>query len=180
VADSLVEVATGLELELDVFEAATAVVFVEVGVTLVLDIETLVLDTGFFDVVRVVALGVAAAFVTVGTLEWVDVGLIEALVEVGLVVVEMALVVEEAFELVEVATVGAGAATVPPNPTIGLVPGNASKTPRTSSLIAESMLQVVPESLIPPRSPGHLSIPASPASQLSMICWRTSTSQPLI
>lgn len=40
------------------------------------------------------------------------------------------------------------------------------------------MLQEVDGSLTPPIKPGHLSIPLSPASQLSMICWRVGTSQP--
>jgi hypothetical protein len=62
----------------------------------------------------------------------------------------------------------------------GLFPGNFSMTPVICSLIALGMLHEVPGSLSPPIRPGHLSIPASPALQLSMTCCRVVTSQPAI
>lgn len=65
---------------------------------------------------------------------------------------------------------GTGAATFTPHCPTGLLPGNCDKVPVMVSLIAESMLQEVEGSLSPPMRPGHLSIPESPASQLSMIC----------
>lgn len=67
---------------------------------------------------------------------------------------------------------GAGAppAGVTPHSPIGLLPGRAVKVPVIVSWMADGMLQVVESSLIPPIKPGHLSIPESPASQLSMIC----------
>jgi hypothetical protein len=60
----------------------------------------------------------------------------------------------------------------------GLFPGNASMVPRIVSLIGHSMLQESEGSLSPPMRPGHLSIPASPASQLSMICCKVVWSHP--
>jgi hypothetical protein len=65
---------------------------------------------------------------------------------------------------------GAGAAALTPHCPIGLLPGNLDIAPKMVSWIAELMLQEVEGSLSPPMRPGHLSIPESPASQLSMIC----------
>lgn len=62
----------------------------------------------------------------------------------------------------------------------GLVPGKASKVPEMVSSIADWMLQEVEGSLSPPMRPGHLSIPESPASQLSMICCKVAWSHPEI
>jgi hypothetical protein len=64
----------------------------------------------------------------------------------------------------------AGGEPETPHPVTGLLPGSASNTPWIFSLIASGMLQEVLGSLTPPIRPGHLSIPESPASQLSMIC----------
>jgi hypothetical protein len=64
----------------------------------------------------------------------------------------------------------AGGTAFTPHLPIGLLPGNASITPKTCSLMALGMLQEVEGSFKPPIRPGHLSIPESPASQLSMIC----------
>lgn len=77
-----------------------------------------------------------------------------------------------ALLLVEVPDVAAAAAaTVPPHPTMGLLPGSASSVPAIFSLgSAGEMLQEVEGSLRPPIKPGHLSMPLSPALQLSMIC----------
>lgn len=69
-----------------------------------------------------------------------------------------------------------GAAT--PHWPRGLLPGNAFRAPLMVSWTGLWMLQEVDGSLSPPIRPGHLSIPESPASQLSMICWRVFTSQP--
>lgn len=60
----------------------------------------------------------------------------------------------------------------------GLFPGNASMTPRTVSWIGDSMLQESEGLFSPPIRPGHLSIPESPASQLSMICCKVAWSHP--
>ena len=78
----------------------------------------------------------------------------------------------------ELETGGAGAAPFVPQPVIGLSPGKAERTPVISSLTADTMLHEVEASLTPPMRPGHWSIPESPASQLSMICWRVGMSQP--
>jgi hypothetical protein len=64
----------------------------------------------------------------------------------------------------------AGGEPETPHPVTGLLPGNASSTPWMFSLMASGILQDVLASLIPPISPGHLSMPESPASQLSIIC----------
>jgi len=72
-------------------------------------------------------------------------------------------------ETIEV-EVEAAVVTFTPHCPTGLSPGNFSMKPKISSSIAELMLHVSEESLIPPMIPGHLSIPESPASQLSMIC----------
>jgi hypothetical protein len=71
-----------------------------------------------------------------------------------------------------------GATAFTPHLPIGLSPGNASITPKTCSLMALGMLQEVEASFKPPIRPGHLSIPESPALQLSIICWRVATSHP--
>lgn len=78
----------------------------------------------------------------------------------------------------EEAPVPALGTTSTPHWPMGLLPGRAGTTPETTSLMALLMLQDVEGSLIPPIRPGHLSIPESPASQLSMICWRVASSQP--
>ena len=65
---------------------------------------------------------------------------------------------------------GAGPAPLEPQGVMGLFPGKASKDPTINSLMGDTMLQEVEGSLSPPMRPGHLSIPESPASQLSMIC----------
>lgn len=65
---------------------------------------------------------------------------------------------------------GAAPAGATPHSPIGLLPGRAVKVPVMVSWMADGMLQVVLSSLSPPIKPGHLSIPESPASQLSMIC----------
>jgi hypothetical protein len=78
------------------------------------------------------------------------------------------------------AELSAGGEPETPHPVIGLFPGRASSTPWMFSSIASGILQEVLASLIPPINPGHLSMPESPASQFSMICWRVGTSHPLI
>jgi hypothetical protein len=85
-----------------------------------------------------------------------------------------------ADETVELEVTGAGGAGADPAPVIGLFPGNAVRLPVIVSWIASGMLQEVDGSFMPPMSPGHLSIPLSPALQLSIICCRVGTSQPLI
>ena len=62
----------------------------------------------------------------------------------------------------------------------GLSPGNLERTPSICSSIADGMLHEVLGSFRPPIKPGHLSIPLSPASQLSIICCSVCTSQPAI
>jgi hypothetical protein len=62
----------------------------------------------------------------------------------------------------------------------GLLPGNFGSTPSICSLIGHWILHEVLGSLSPPIKPGHLSIPLSPASQLSIICCNVVTSQPEI
>lgn len=57
-----------------------------------------------------------------------------------------------------------------PHPVTGLSPGRASMVPEMVSGTRLAMLQLVDASFKPPMSPGHLSIPLSPASQLSIIC----------
>lgn len=89
---------------------------------------------------------------------------------------EMAEVADATTDEAEVTT----PVTFTPHCPIGLLPGNADMDPLTTSLIGDGMLQLVVGSFKPPMRPGHLSIPESPASQLSMICWRVSTSQPEI
>lgn len=77
---------------------------------------------------------------------------------------------------------GAGAGDVgasTPHCPIGLLPGKAFMTPVIVSSMADLMLHEVESSLRPPMRLGHLSIPELPASQLSMICWRVASSQPL-
>jgi hypothetical protein len=61
-----------------------------------------------------------------------------------------------------------------------LLPGNLARTPSTCSSIGHWILHEVLGSLTPPISPGHLSIPLSPALQLSMICCSVVLSQPEI
>jgi hypothetical protein len=56
-----------------------------------------------------------------------------------------------------------------PQEPIGLLPGSLAIVPLITSLIGLTRLQEVDGSLSPPMRPGHLSIPASPASQLLMI-----------
>jgi hypothetical protein len=73
---------------------------------------------------------------------------------------------------------GEGAGRFLPQGVTGLFPGSLAMSPMTISLTAQGMLQLVERSLMPPMRPGHLSIPLSPASQLSMICWSVGTSQP--
>ena len=63
---------------------------------------------------------------------------------------------------------------------MGLLPGKAERTPSICSLTDDWMLHEVDGSLIPPMTPGHLSMPESPASQLSMICCRVGMSHPAI
>lgn len=77
----------------------------------------------------------------------------------------------------DVAT-GAGLAGLTPHSPIGLFPGSLGRTPKITSSTGQTMLQLVEGSLRPPIRPGHLSIPLSPESQLSMICCRVATSQP--
>jgi hypothetical protein len=71
-----------------------------------------------------------------------------------------------------------------PQPVTGLFPGNALNTVASamvkSSGTAAGILQEVLGSFKPPISPGHLSIPASPALQLSMICCRVPGTHPEI
>jgi hypothetical protein len=62
-----------------------------------------------------------------------------------------------------------GIAGTPHSPT-ALLPGKISIISVILSSIALGMLHELLGSLSPPIRPGHLSIPASPASQLSMIC----------
>jgi hypothetical protein len=88
---------------------------------------------------------------------------------------------------VELSTGAAGEAGVveppvtgTPHAPRGLLPGNSSSVPKIVSSIGHWMLQEVDGSLIPPIRPGHLSIPASPALQLSMICFRVGSSHPEI
>lgn len=80
----------------------------------------------------------------------------------------------------EVDELAAGTGFVPNwlQPVMGLLPGSFSKTPVMVSGYGFAMLQEVEGSLTPPMSPGHLSIPLSPASQLSMICCKVATSHP--
>ena len=61
-------------------------------------------------------------------------------------------------------------AAATPHAPRGLLPGNAVRSPLITSSMGHWMLQEVLGSLSPPIRPGHLSIPASPALQLSMIC----------
>ena len=92
------------------------------------------------------------------------------------VAVEAGDAAEEPDDAVDEATVElptellAGGEPETPHPVTGLLPGSASNTPWMFLLIASGILQDVLASLIPPIRPGHLSIPESPASQLSMIC----------
>ena len=72
-----------------------------------------------------------------------------------------------------------GAASTPHCPST-LLPGKDLMAPVMVSEMTLGMLHVVDGSLRPPMRPGHLSIPAEPASQLSMICWRVGTSHPEI
>jgi len=73
-----------------------------------------------------------------------------------------------------------------PQPVTGLLPGSAvSFVVSVESMVKNSgpsdgMLHEVLGSLRPPMSPGHLSIPESPALQLSMICCRVAGSHPLM
>lgn len=85
---------------------------------------------------------------------------------------------EAAAEATGAADEAAGEEAPTPHCPIGLLPGRADMVPKMVSWIGLTMLQVVEGSLRPPIRPGHLSIPASPALQLSMICWRVVTSQP--
>ena len=72
----------------------------------------------------------------------------------------------------------AGGLALTPHCPMALLPGKAFMSPVTFSVMALGMLQDVDGSLRPPIRPGHLSIPAEPASQLSMICCKVGTSHP--
>ena len=77
---------------------------------------------------------------------------------------------------------GAETAGAPPTGTpqapIGLLPGSLDIVPLITSLTGLTRLQEVDGSFSPPMRPGHLSIPASPASQLLMIWVKVAVSQP--
>jgi hypothetical protein len=77
-------------------------------------------------------------------------------------------------------TWGGGAAPLVPQPVMGLLPGKMLRRPSMISGTDDWMLQEVDGSLMPPIKPGHLSMPESPASQLSIICCKVGTSHPAI
>ena len=77
-------------------------------------------------------------------------------------------------------TGGGGAAPLMSQPVTGLLPGKALRTPSMVSGTDDWMLHEVDGSLMPPIRPGHLSMPESPASQLSIICCKVGTSHPAI
>lgn len=77
-------------------------------------------------------------------------------------------------------TRGGGAAPLVSQPVTGLLPGKALRTPSMVSGTDDWMLHEVDGSLMPPIKPGHLSMPESPASQLSIICCKVGMSHPAI